>query len=79
MKAQVIVKLKQAVLDPQGVAIQKSLKSLGYDGVTQVRQGKIFDVELNVSDQAKAKKILQEVSDKLLANTVIEDFEVKLV
>lgn len=79
MKAQVYVKLKQAVLDPQGIAIQKSLESLGYDGVASVRQGKVFDVELKTEDKAAAEDVLKEISDKLLANTVIEDFEVKVL
>jgi phosphoribosylformylglycinamidine synthase subunit PurS len=79
MKAQVIVKLKNGVLDPQGTAIQKSLHSLGYDGVASVRQGKTFDVELNTEDAGKAKELLQQVSEKLLANMVIEDYEIKIV
>ena len=79
MKAQVYVKLKQAVLDPQGLAIHKSLHSLGYDGVSSVRQGKIFDIELDTDDQSAAEAMLKEISDKLLANTVIEDFEVKIL
>jgi len=79
MKAQVYVKLKQAVLDPQGLAIHKSLRSLGYDGVNSVRQGKVFDIELDVDDKSAAEAMLKEICDKLLANTVIEDFEVKLL
>jgi len=78
MKAQVFVKLKSGVLDPQGLAIQKSLQSLGNDSVSSVRQGKVFDVEVATDDKEKAKSILNEVSEKLLANTVIEDFEIKL-
>ena len=78
MKTQVIVKLKPSVLDPQGVAIGKSLSSLGYSGVKSVRQGKIFEVDLECSSADEAKKILTEFSNKVLANTVIEDFEVKV-
>lgn len=79
MKAQICVKLKQAVLDPQGLAIQKSLKSLGFNVVESVRQGKIFDIELNTKDRAIAETTLSQISQKLLANTIIEDFEVKLL
>lgn len=79
MKAQVIVKLKSAVLDPQGLAIQKSLHSLGYDGVLSCRVGKVFNVELNATDEKSAREMLKEVSEKLLANTVIEDFEIKIL
>lgn len=78
MKAQVFVKLKEAVLDPQGLAIQKSLKSLGYDGVARVRQGKVFDIELNTDDPRAAEAMLKEMSARLLANPVIEEFEVKM-
>ena len=78
MKTQVIVKLKPSVLDPQGVAIGKSLSSLGYSGVKSVRQGKIFEVDLECASADEAKKILTEFSNKVLANTVIEDFEVKV-
>jgi len=79
MKASVYVKLKEAVLDPQGLAIQKSLKSLGYDGMISVRQGKVFDIEIDATDKSKAKEMLESAANKLLANTVIEDFEVKLL
>ncbi|MCP5464455.1 MAG: phosphoribosylformylglycinamidine synthase subunit PurS [Deltaproteobacteria bacterium] len=78
MKAQVIVKLKQGVLDPQGVAIGKSLSTLGFQGVNSVRQGKIFEIDLNASDEKSAKDELQKMSEKLLANPVIEDFEIKV-
>lgn len=78
MKAQVFVKLKEGVLDPQGKAIQHAAESLGFEGVVSVRQGKVFDVEVDVSDEAKAKEVLGQLSEKLLANTVIEDFEVKV-
>lgn len=76
MKAQVFVKLKSAVLDPQGLAVSKSLNSLGYDGITSIRQGKVFDIEINTTDKAKAEQMLKEAAAKLLANTVIEDYEV---
>ncbi|MBF0105447.1 MAG: phosphoribosylformylglycinamidine synthase subunit PurS [Deltaproteobacteria bacterium] len=79
MKAQVHVKLKSGVLDPQGLAISKSLQSLGYDGIVSVRQGKVFDIEINGVDEKAAESMLKEVSSKLLANTVIEDFEVRVL
>ena len=78
MKAEIFVRLKNSVLDPQGKAIQNSLKTLGYNAIASVRQGKVFDVELNVESSKEAEKILQEVSEKLLANTVIEDFQYKI-
>lgn len=76
MKAQVFVKLKSGVLDPQGLAVSKSLNSMGYDGIASVRQGKVFDIEINVADKVKAEHMLKEAAAKLLANTVIEDFEI---
>ena len=79
MKAQVFVKLKKSVLDPQGKAILGSVHSMGFADVAEVRQGKVFDVELGTNDAAKAKEVLEQISQKLLANTVIEDFEVKLL
>lgn len=79
MKAQVTVKLKKSVLDPQGKAILGSLNTMGYNDVLSVRQGKIFEVELGTTDPKKAEEILRQVSQKLLANTVIEDFEVTLL
>ncbi len=78
MKAQVIVKLKPSVLDPQGVAIGKSLKLHGLENLESVRQGKIFDLTLDVKDEAEARKILENIAQKVLANTVIEDYEIKV-
>lgn len=79
MKAQVQVRLKKSVLDPQGKAIQNSLNALGFGDIASVRQGKVFDVELKTDDRTKATELLKKVSEKLLANTVIEDFEVTLL
>jgi phosphoribosylformylglycinamidine synthase len=79
MKARVTVTLKNGVLDPQGQAIQGSLKSLGFDDVASVRQGKIFDVELDAWDAAAAEVALKQMSQKLLANTVIENFAIEIV
>ncbi len=78
MKAIVTVNLKPDVLDPQGQAIQKACLSLGHDAIRSVRQGKIFEIELASDDPAQATALLEELGDKLLANTVIEDFAVRL-
>jgi phosphoribosylformylglycinamidine synthase len=78
MKARVVVTLKNGVLDPQGKAIEGALKSLGVDGVASVRQGKVFDVELEGADKAVAQKSLQAACEKLLANTVIENFKIDI-
>jgi phosphoribosylformylglycinamidine synthase len=73
VKAVVHVTLKPEVLDPQGKAIQRACASLGYEGVRAVRQGKVFEIELDAEDEAGARRLLEELSDKLLANPVIED------
>jgi phosphoribosylformylglycinamidine synthase len=78
MKARVTVTLKNGVLDPQGKAIEGALKSLGVSGVASVRQGKVFDIELADGDAAKAEATLREAAEKLLANTVIESFQVDM-
>ena len=78
MKARIVVTLKNGVLDPQGKAIEGALKSLGVDGVASVRQGKVFDVELDGSDSKLASERLQSACEKLLANTVIENFKIDL-
>src|SRR5215472_2968576 len=79
VKARVTVTLKSGILDPQGKAIEGALKSLGVDGVASVRQGKVFDIELSGSDRAKAEAALKDAADKLLANTVIENYRVELL
>jgi phosphoribosylformylglycinamidine synthase PurS subunit len=78
MKARITVTLKNGVLDPQGKAIEHALSGLGFDGVGQVRQGKVFDIELTGSDKAKAEADLKAMCDKLLANTVIENYAVEI-
>ncbi len=78
MKARVHVTLKNGVLDPQGKAIEGALKSLGVDGIANVRQGKVFDIELESGDAAKAQSVLKDAAEKLLANTVIENYRVEL-
>ena len=78
MKARVTVTLNSGVLDPQGQAIQGSLRSLGFSGVGGVRQGKIFDIDLDVADATQAESDLREMCEKLLANTVIEDYSIEI-
>jgi phosphoribosylformylglycinamidine synthase len=78
IKARVTVTLKNGVLDPQGKAIEHALSGLGFDGVGQVRQGKVFDIELIGTDKAKAEADLKAMCDKLLANTVIENYSVTI-
>ncbi|MDX3924851.1 MAG: phosphoribosylformylglycinamidine synthase subunit PurS [Shinella sp.] len=78
IKARVTVTLKNGVLDPQGKAIEGALGSLGFDGVGQVRQGKVFDLELATSDREKAETDLKAMCEKLLANTVIENYTISL-
>jgi phosphoribosylformylglycinamidine synthase len=78
MKARVFVTLKNGVLDPQGKAIGHALNGLGFSSVGDVRQGKVIDLELHESDAAKAKAALKDMCEKLLANTVIEKYEIEL-
>jgi len=78
VKARIIVTLKPGVLDPQGKAIEGALASLGFDGVSAVRQGKIFDIDLAETDRALAENALKAMGEKLLANTVIENYRVEL-
>lgn len=79
MKGQVVVRLKHEVLDPQGVTIGKALANLGYDNVDSLRQGKVFDVELRTDDPSEAERELTEMARALLANPVIETFEVRIL
>lgn len=78
MKARVTVTLKTGVLDPQGKAIEGALKSLGIEGVASVRQGKVFDIELD-GDKTTAEAALRAAADRLLANTVIENYRVEVL
>ena len=78
MKARVTVTLKSGVLDPQGQAILGSLKSLGFDGISGVRQGKVFDVQLDGTDEAAARLTLDLICARLLANTVIENYSIEI-
>ncbi|MGH6800600.1 MAG: phosphoribosylformylglycinamidine synthase subunit PurS [Methylocella sp.] len=79
MKTRVIVTLKDGILDPQGKAIEGALKSLGIDGIDSVRQGKIFEIELATNVPTTAERLLRGACEKLLANQVVEDFQVELL
>ncbi|MFN5996967.1 MAG: phosphoribosylformylglycinamidine synthase subunit PurS [Paracoccaceae bacterium] len=79
MKARVTVMLKSGVLDPQGEAVRHALGSLGFQGVTGVRQGKVIELDLDETDAARAETTVKAMCDKLLANTVIESYRVELL
>jgi phosphoribosylformylglycinamidine synthase PurS subunit len=79
MKARVVVTLKDGILDPQGKAIEGALKSLGIAGIDSVRQGKIFEIEVASADRTAATGLLRGACEKLLANQVIENFQVELL
>ena len=78
MKARVVVTLKTGVLDPQGKAIEGALGSLGIAGIGEVRQGKVFDIELGSADVQDARANLTAACEKLLANTVIENYAIEI-
>ena len=76
MKVQVIITLKKNVLDPQGKVIQQTLDGMGFNNISEVRQGKLFEIEIDEKDQKKAKEKVEDLSKKLLANLVIEDYNI---
>lgn len=78
IKARVTVTLKNGVLDPQGKAIEGALGALGFSGVGAVRQGKVFDIEFDGADKARAEADLKAMCDRLLANTVIENYTIAI-
>ena len=78
MKARVFVTLKTGVLDPQGKAIGHALNNLGFDKVGEVRQGKVIDIELAEKSESKARAEVKEMCEQLLANTIIEKYEIEL-
>jgi phosphoribosylformylglycinamidine synthase len=77
MKARVFVTLKPSVFDPQGNTIAQALQSLGYGGVSQVRQGKYFELDLDVGTAGEARQLASEVAERVLANPVIESFRIE--
>jgi phosphoribosylformylglycinamidine synthase len=78
LKARVIVTLKPGILDPQGKAIEGALKGLAIGGLKSVRQGKIFDIELDSDDRAAACRTLSEACERLLANTIVENYAIEI-
>ncbi len=78
MKARIHITLKDGVLDPQGKAVQNALGSLGFEGIGDVRQGKFLEIELAESDPDRAEKTVGQMCEKLLANTVIENYTIKI-
>jgi phosphoribosylformylglycinamidine synthase subunit PurS len=79
MKARVIVTLKSGVLDPQGKAIEGALKALAIGELKSVRQGKIFDIEIEGDDRVAARRRLAEACERLLANTIVENYAIEIV
>ena len=78
MKARIHITLKNGVLDPQGKATEHALGGLGFGGINDVRQGKYIELDLAESDPAKARETVESMCQKLLANTVIENYEIDL-
>ena len=76
MKISVTVALKRDVLDPQGKVVKQTLKNMGYECIENIRQGKYFEIELNENNKDKAEKVTKEICEKLLTNTVIEDYTI---
>ena len=78
MKISVTVTLKKDVLDPQGKVVAQTIKNMNYKKITNVRQGKYFEIELDESNKEKSKKIIDEISKKLLTNVIIEDYKINI-
>ena len=76
MKISVIITLKKDVLDPQGKVIHQTLDGMGFENISEVRQGKYFEIEVNENDPNKAKAVVEDMCKKLLANLVIENFKI---
>ena len=79
MKALVKIMPKKGVLDPQGKAIEKSLNQIGFSEINKVIQGKLIEIDIDSSNEVNAKKIIEDASEKLLANLVIEDYEITIL
>lgn len=77
MKVRVLVTLKPSVFDPQGHTIVEALRSLGYGRVADVRQGKFFEIDLDVPDETAARQLAAEVADRVLSNPVIESYRIE--
>ena len=78
MKISAIGTLKKDVLDPRAKVVSQTLKNMGYENVSDVRQGKYFEIELNETNKEKAKKTIEEICKKLLSNTIIENYTINL-
>ncbi|ADR52611.1 phosphoribosylformylglycinamidine synthase, PurS protein [Candidatus Liberibacter solanacearum CLso-ZC1] len=78
IKANVIVKLKKDVLDPQGKALKTALSNIGFHNISQIRQGKVFDIEMDETNPDIAKKEIESICQNLLANPVIEDYDISV-
>ena len=76
MKVSAIITLKKDVLDPQGKVIHQALDGMGFENINEVRQGKYFEIDVNENDPSKAKAIVEDMCQKLLANLVIENFKI---
>jgi phosphoribosylformylglycinamidine synthase len=79
MKVKIHITLKKGVLDPQGKAIENALKTLGFGYIENVRQGKLIEIEVTQKGPSEAKKQAKEMCEKLLANTVIEDYQIDVL
>tara|TARA_Y100001954_G_scaffold172974_1_gene183808 strand:+ start:152 stop:391 length:240 start_codon:yes stop_codon:yes gene_type:complete len=79
LKARVTVMLKSGILDPQGEAVKSALDSLGYNQVSSVRQGKVIEIDLDETSEEKAKNSIEKMCKKLLANTVVENYEIEII
>ena len=78
MKARIKIMLKSGVLDPQGAAIKQALNNIGFEGVTGVRQGKVIELEVDGSNTNEVRSEIENMCNKMLANTVIENFEIEV-
>ena len=76
MKVSAVITLKKDVLDPQGKVIHETLDGMGFKSVNEVRQGKYFEIDVNENDPKKAKEIVEDMCEKLLANLVIENYKI---
>ena len=76
MKVSTIITLKKDVLDPQGKVIHQTLEGMNFENVNEVRQGKYFEIDVNENDPKKAKEIVEDMCEKLLANLVIENYKI---
>ena len=79
MKARIKIMLKNGVLDPQGEAIKHALNNIGFESVTGVRQGKVIELDIDESDKSQVRSEIEHMCNKMLANTVIENFEIELL